>query len=85
MPTAAGTGQHPATADDVRRILGDLEPGKLLDIMRLQPSILDVEKASMWLAGDPDVFGRGMPLQPVAGDIVAILTADEDDQSQRAG
>jgi hypothetical protein len=34
----------------------------------------------VWLAGDTDVFGAGRPLKPVAGDIVAILTADEEEQ-----
>jgi len=58
-----------------------LDEAKLLDIMALRPSVLDVEEASVWLAGDTDVFGAGQPLKPVAGDIVAILTADEKEES----
>jgi hypothetical protein len=57
-----------------------LDDTKLLDIMALQPTILDVEEASLWLAGDPDVFGAGRPLQTVAGEIVAVLTADEEEE-----
>jgi len=57
-----------------------LDEAKLLDIMALHPSVLDVEEASVWLAGDTDVFGAGQPLKPVAGDIVAILTADEKEE-----
>ncbi len=43
----------------------------------------DVEEASVWLAGDTDVFGGGEPLKPIAGEIVAILSADEDEEPRR--
>jgi hypothetical protein len=69
-----------ATSDDVARILGNLDPIKMLPIMELRPTILDIEEASMWLAGDRDVFGPGLPLQGVASQIVAILTADEEEE-----
>ena len=55
-----------------------MDDAKLLDIVALRPTILDVEEASLWLAGDSDVFGAGQPLQTAAGEIVAILTADEE-------
>jgi len=70
----------PASAEEVKRILGELDEAKLLDIVALRPSVRDVEQASLWLAGDPDVFGAGQPLPTTAGDIVAILTADEDEE-----
>ena len=69
-----------ATTDDVARILGNLDPTKMLPIMALRPTILDIEEASMWLAGDRDVFGPGLPLQGIASQIVAILTADEEEE-----
>jgi hypothetical protein len=69
-----------ATTDDVARILGNLDPTKMLPIMELRPTILDIEEASMWLAGDRDVFGPGLPLQGIASQIVAILTADEEEE-----
>ena len=69
-----------AAADDVRRILGPLDEAKLLDIMALRPTVVDVEEASLWLAGDPDVFGAGRTLQTAAGEIVAILTADDEEE-----
>jgi len=47
-----------AAPDDVRRIVGTtLDDVKLMDIMALRPTILDVEEPSLWLAGDSDVFG----------------------------
>jgi hypothetical protein len=74
-----------ATTDDVARILGNLDSTKMLPIMELRPTILDIEEASMWLAGDRDVFGPGLPLQGVAGQIVAIITADEEEEPPRRG
>jgi hypothetical protein len=71
-----------AQADDVKRILGALDSDKLVEIMALQPTIKDVEEASLWLAGDPDVFGTGAPLKSTAGRIVDILTADDEDDLQ---
>jgi hypothetical protein len=86
MANAPATGQKQlATTDDVKRVLGDLDGATLLDIMTLRPTVLDVEEASMWLAGDPDVFGAGQPLQPVAGEIVSILTASQEEEPPRAG
>jgi len=73
-----------ATADDIRRILGTLDEAKLLDIVALRPNILDVEEASLWLAGDSDIFGAGQPLKPVVGEIVAVLTADEEEELRPA-
>jgi hypothetical protein len=69
-----------ASSDDVRRILGELDEAKLLDILALRPTVLDVENASMELSGDRDIFGAGEPLKGVSGDIVGILMADEEEE-----
>ncbi len=74
----------PATHDDVKRIIGDVDDAKMLDIMALQPTVVDLEEAAMWLAGDSDIFGAGRPLKGVAGEIVAIFTADEEEEPPRA-
>lgn len=69
-----------ATSDDVRGILGELDTDKLIEILSLQPTVADVEKASLWLAGDTDVFGAGETITGTASDIVTILTADEQEE-----
>lgn len=71
-----------ASPDDIR-IIANLDDEKLLDIMALQPTVLDIEEASLWLAGDSDIFGAGKPLGSIAGEIVAILTADQEEESGR--
>ncbi len=73
-----------ATADEIKHIFRNLDDAKLLAILALRPTILDLEQASMWLSGDKDVFGAGQPLRGVAGDIVAILTADEEEEQTRS-
>jgi len=73
-----------ARVDEVRHVLGTLDEAKLLDIMALRPTVLDVEEASVWLAGDSDVFGANRPLKPVVSQIVEILTADEEEEPRSA-
>jgi hypothetical protein len=83
-PGPSETSNPLATSDDVRSILGELDDAKLFDILALKPTILDVEEASMWLSGDKDVFEPCQPLKQVAGDIVAILTAEEEEEPTRS-
>ena len=82
MPTldTRGRGIPTVAPEDVKRILGDLDEARLLALLALEPTIGDVEDASMWLSGDRDVFGPGEPLAGIAGEIVAIVTADEDEE-----
>lgn len=74
-----------ASRDEVKAILGDIDPGKMLAIVELRPTVADVEAALLWLEGDADVYGAGEPLKGLAADIVAILTAGEDEEEPRAG
>jgi len=80
--TSHGT---PATYDDLKSILGNLDETKLLPILALRPTLADVEEASIWLGGDADVFGASEQLSATASQIVAILTADEDEEPMRTG
>ena len=68
-----------ATAEDVASILGNLDATKMLLILKLRPTVADLEEASMYLGGDTDVFEPGPQLKGVASQIVTILTADEEE------
>jgi hypothetical protein len=68
-----------ATHEDVKDIFGDLDERKMLSISALRPTVADLEEASMWLAGDLDVF-EPRPLKGIAGQIVTILTEDEEEE-----
>jgi hypothetical protein len=86
MPKArTASSRQPATHDDVKSILGDLDDIKMLPILALKPTVADLEQASMWLGGDRDVFGAAEPLKGIASQIVTILTANEEDEPPRAG
>ena len=58
-PDPAGTAL--ATHDDIKGILGDIDSTEMLAMMSLRPTIADIEEASVWLEGDPDVFRAGRP------------------------
>ncbi len=66
-----------ASSQDIRRILGDLDPEKVFDILCQRPTVLDLERALLRLSGDADIFGANEPLQSPADEIVAILAEDE--------
>jgi len=83
--TETASSGRPATHDDVRSILGGLDETKIQPILALRPTVADVEEASIWLGGDADVFGAAEPLGDTASEIVAILTADEDEEQRWVG
>jgi hypothetical protein len=83
-PTETEKLQALATYADVKGVLGDVDDAKTAAILALRPTIVDIEEASMWLSGDTDVFGPGQPLKDVPGQIVALLTADEEENTPRA-
>jgi hypothetical protein len=81
----SGGNRAVATRDDIKGVLGEIDPVKLLEIIALRPTLADIEEASVWLAGDADVFGAGEPVKGVASDIVTILTENEEEEPPRAG
>ena len=83
MPKLDSGGTAFATHDDVKGILGKLDPAQLLAIMSLRPTIADIEQASLWLEGDTDVFEAGEPIKGVASDVVTILTENEEEEPPR--
>ena len=69
-----------ATDVEITSILGNLDSDKLLAILSLQPTIAEVEEASIWLSGDADVFGANEPVKGNASHIITILTAEEEEE-----
>jgi len=79
MPKPDSGGIALATQDDIKSVLGDIDPAEMLAIMSLRPTMADIEKASLWLEGDPDVFGPGEAVRGVASEIIAILAENEEE------
>lgn len=69
-----------ATRDDIESTLGEMDTEKLMAILALGPSVADVQQAAVWLAGDADVLSGRSLLKGAAGEIVTILTADEEEE-----
>jgi hypothetical protein len=68
------------TREDLRRLFGDIDERKVLDILALNPTTADVEEAAQWAAGDGDILDKsGHPLSGIAAQICEIVTADEDE------
>ena len=80
-PTGTGNLHALAAHADVKGVLGDMDDATMAAILALQPTVADVEEASMWLSGDMDVFGPGRPLKHVPGQIVALLTAGDEENA----
>ena len=74
-----------ATRTDVRHILGDLEEATVIEILALQPTVLDLDEAAVWLTGDGDRLDRDRrPLTGRAAEIFAIVAADEEEEPRLA-
>lgn len=66
------------TADDVRRIAGDIDDVKLVAILELGATVAELEAAVAWEEGESDVLGEARePLSGRVGEIYEILTAGE--------
>jgi hypothetical protein len=75
---------RPATREDLRRILGELEDPRIIDVLELHPTVADLEAAAICLAGDQDVLGKeGHAVSPLANQVVDILSDDEEDDPQQ--
>jgi hypothetical protein len=74
----------PATQEDIRSILGDLDDATTLEILALNPTVSDLEEALMWSSGSGgDVLGpEGRPLTGVAAQVFDILARDDQEEEQ---
>jgi len=66
-----------ATHDDVQGILGNIDPEQMLAIMSLQPTIADIEEASVCTQQN-ETF-RSIPLQIIAFSCITVLKQIEAD------
>ena len=83
MPRTPTTAS-PASRDDLQRILGELSDPKLIEILELNPTIADLEEATMCMAGDQDILAKsGHHVSATAGRIVEILGEAEEEEPQR--
>ena len=66
---------------DLIRLLGDLDDDQIAEILALNPSVVEVEQAALWAAGQGEELARkGHTLMGVVASIVDIVSDDEDDE-----
>ena len=66
--------------EELRAIAGNIDDGKAVEILKLEPTSTDLEEAVIWASGDGDVLAkRGHPITEKVAAIVEILTSDEDE------
>ena len=66
--------------DQVKSILGDVDNAKLIEILEMQPTLVELELAAIWAAGNGDILAKdGRPLTDRVAAIVEVLTADEEE------
>jgi hypothetical protein len=76
-------GATPAKREDVQAILGNIDEGKLIEILELRPTVADLEEAVVVAAGDNDILGKsGHSLSAAAAEIADILARDEEDPAR---
>jgi putative phosphoribosyl transferase len=69
----------------IRSIAGDIDDAAISEILRLKPSIADIEDAARYATGDADIVGKsGHKLHAKAAEIFDILTAGEE-EDERGG
>ncbi|HML13528.1 MAG TPA: hypothetical protein VK456_09500 [Xanthobacteraceae bacterium] len=70
-----------ATREDVRRTLGDVDDVKVVEILALTPSVIELEEAAMWSRGEGEVLGKsGHPLTGIPAAIFEIIAPDEEEE-----
>jgi hypothetical protein len=78
---SAGSGQEKATRDDIRRVIGNIDDFAAAQILKLGPTVVDLEEAAIWSSGDGDVLAKnGRPLSATAAQILEIVEAKKDDR-----
>jgi hypothetical protein len=81
--TVHGSRRIPATRGELRAILGDLDDAKVLEILDLNPTVLELEEAAVWSGGDGDILGKeGRPLTGITAQVFEILTRDEQEEER---
>jgi len=66
--------------DQLKSILGEVDDAKLIEVLKLQPTLVELEEAAIWAIGNGDILAKdGRPMTGTVAAIVEILTAEEEE------
>jgi hypothetical protein len=75
--------EHPSIAEraDVIRLFGEIDEEDILQLLALQPTVMELQEAAAWLEGEGDILARaGHPMTPrIAGILEIVDRRDEED------
>lgn len=72
-------GSPSATHSDVERLLGPMDTGTVMAIMALSPSLQDIEKAAVHVAGESEALPEHHQPHGKVLAIIELVTPDEED------
>lgn len=73
------------TAAEVRHVAGPLNDDAIAAILRIEPSLEELESAARYALGEGDLVDRaGHPLSGRVAQLYEILSAEEADEEERA-
>jgi NAD+ synthase (glutamine-hydrolysing) len=73
--------EQPAAIADIRRLLADIDDVTAAEIMKLKPTLADLDEAMLWLAeGDDTRAQTGRPHRHVAAAIVDMLGVEDEEE-----
>jgi hypothetical protein len=68
-------------AEELRSVLGEVDDAKLIEVLKLQPTLAELEEAAIWATGNGDILAKGgRPMTGTVAAIIEILTADEEEE-----
>jgi len=68
-------------AEELRCVLGEVDEAKLIEILKLQPTLAELEEAAIRAIGNGDILAKGgRPMTGTVAAIIEILTADEEEE-----
>lgn len=72
----------PATHLDVERLLGPLDTDTIMAVMALSPTLEDVEKAALHVAGESEALPERHHPHGTVFAIIELVTKDDEDEQR---
>jgi hypothetical protein len=78
-------GMPTLSAEEIRRVAGPLDDESVAEILRIGPSLEELEIAARYASGEGDLLDRmGHPLDGRVAQVYEILSAEEADEEEVA-
>lgn len=69
-----------ATRTDLDQILGEIDDETAVAILSLNPSVVQIEEAGIWLEGTDDFLRRGdHPIDPIVSQILDLVATEDEE------